>query len=848
MAMFGMYGTYQENQYFIQFGNSSYTFSAARAFRIGWQGRNDAITTINWSDTNATDLNEADSKTALFLNTSVSTLTNKRDGRHKQKNADLAKGSISGYYYDRDFLTEARQSGEGAMWLFLGWVGHVAPVTGTFVFHRPDLITDIETPGVFGAAGTGNCYDGVTYGIYPYKIPRFINLRSITLISAGATGQQYNFRSIIGAIPEKVISFQLIAQTDFTSIQYAFPKSLVTLSLAVPNATFAADLARLIAECYNVEYFALSYALSSESMFNPVPVTGILDLYHMPKIRRLQISSISLTNILIALNTPQIKNLQLRSCYNLNSGTFDYLLTCWKADADREFLNLVDCRRAFDIVVNDDIRIDFIGLFLWSNYNMTGSLNITTLRTTFVGLKLGTFTEIIDATRSTITPVNISGVMGTNDIDLSNCNIASLILPTTTVTTILKVGGGKLDVISQPTLLAEFSKITNLASLYLSTGTASGNGLSPDFSYVGQDSVNGLGNNPDFSGCTRLVTFYAKSCKMTGEINLSGSQTTLQNMIISTNDLTGVFGVHTFTNLRGIYGSWNYNFTFDFTRCPTLQAFGMIQTAQVHIDLSARTNTVNGWSQVGIAAINNPNLTTITFPSTPGAFRFPVNININLQMYGNPLLATITNWENITFDINPGFVRNIQIQVQNTAIKTIPIAGLIVPPYYIDISNCGMNNSEVNAILNAMFTRRSDYDTALISTGRVFTSTGTNAPLSGTYQAPTGFKIATITAITNAAVCRVTVSAIGTLAENDVMTIRYVAGMTQVNVQTYMIKNIVTNSFDLYTSDGLTPIDSTAFGVRTAGGIISIEGSPASEKEKLYVLRTIYSISGGSIN
>lgn len=846
--MFGMYGTYQESQYFIQFGNSSYTFSAARAFRIGWQGRNDAITTINWDETNETNLNEADTKTALFLNTSVSDLTNKRDGRHKQKNTDLGKGAIAGFYYDRDFLTEARASGEGAMWLFLGWTGHVAPVKGTFVFHRPDLITDIETPGVFGAAGTGNCYDGVTYGIFPYKIPRFINLRSITLISAGSTGQQYNFRSIIGAIPEKVISFQLIAQTDFTSIQYPFPKSLTTLSLAVPNATFAADLPRLIAECYNVEYFALSYAYSAEGQPNAVPVTGTLDLYHMPKIRRLQISSISLTNILIALTTPRIKNLQLRSCYNLNSGTFDYLLACWKADPDREFLNLIDCRRSFDIVINDDIRSDFIGVATWSNYNLTGSFNITTPRSSITIFRIQNWTEILDTTRSTIDPINISGVTGTADIDISNCNVTNLILPNTTVTTTFKVGGGKLDVVNQPTLIAEFSKMVNLANLYLSTGNASGNGLNPDFSYCGQDSVNGFGNNPDFSGCTKLVNFWAKSCKMTGEINLSGSQTTLQNIIISTNNLTGIWGTHSFSNLRGIYGSWNPSFTFDFTRCPTLQAFGMIQTAQVHIDLSARTNTANGWSQVGIVAVNNPNLTTITFPSTPGAFRFPVNTTVNLQMYGNPLLSTITNWENITFDNNPGFVRNIQIQVQNTAIKTIPIAGLIVPPFYIDISNCGMNNSEVNAILNAIFTRRSEYDTALISTGRTFQSTGTNAPLSGTYQAPTGYKNATITAITNAVVCRVTVSAIGTIVENDVMTIRYVAGMTQVNVQTYMVKNIVGNSFDIYTADGSAPIDSTSFGVRTGGGIISIEGTPASEKEKLFILRNIYSMTGGSIN
>jgi hypothetical protein len=844
--LFGMFGIYQQSQEWVQYGNGTFTFNVMRAFFYGWQGKSNALVSIDISDNNTSDFSKIDAK-GSFINNSVSTIENIRDTRHLLKTTDDVKNFIAPFVTG-DFLDVARSCRSNAHMYWNTWDGWVDPVSATYIFHRPDLVTHIESPGNIGGAGQGNNFDGVTYGDLPYRIPYFPNVESVTLISSSPLANQPYVRKYHGMWPPKTKSIVIDAPTDFIEIQRPFPETLTHLVVSVANSATANDLIRLIANCSNIEYLSFTRGIIADNPGNAVPINGNLNLSFMPNLKRLQISSTILTGLSLNLATNSMETLILRSCFGLNDTDFNYVLNNWKNSSKRKFLNVIDCRKNFEIDYTDsNTNSDFLGTMIYRNFT-TGSIDLQDSYPSAFLFKIGDFSQILDGTRNTFTDVNVSGITNVTDLDLSNSRIEQLILPSSTVTTILKVGGNKLDVVNQPTLINEFSKLTNLTTLYLSSATTIGNGLLADFQYSGQDSVNGFGNNPNFSGCTKLTNFWAKACKMSGSLDLSGSASTLQNIIVTTNNLNDISGSVNYTNLRGFYGSWNSNLDINFSRFPTLQAFQMIATGQSHIDLSGRTNTTNGWIQSGIVAINNPNLTTITFPSTTGAFRFPVNTTVNLQMYGNPLLSTITNWENITFDNNPNFRRDIQIQVQNTQIKSIPISSLVLPPYYLDISNCGLTTSEIDTIVNDIFNRRADYDNFIISFGRFFISTGNNQPITGTLQAPAGYKNATITSITNAIICRVTVSSIGSIVENDVMKIRYVNGMTQVNNQTYMVKNIIGNSFDLYTQNGITPIDSTSFGIRTSGGGISIEGNPVSPKEKLFILRNIYSFTGGSAN
>lgn len=67
----------------------------------------------------------------------------------------------------------------------------------------------------------------------------------------------------------------------------------------------------------------------------------------------------------------------------------------------------------------------------------------------------------------------------------------------------------------------------------------------------------------------------------------------------------------------------------------------------------------------------------------------------------------------------------------------------------------------------------------------------------------------------------VVVSATGHPFVNDeFVRITGVGGMTQLNGNVYMVKNKAANTFELYLTDGVTPLDGTGFGVWTAGGLV----------------------------
>lgn len=80
------------------------------------------------------------------------------------------------------------------------------------------------------------------------------------------------------------------------------------------------------------------------------------------------------------------------------------------------------------------------------------------------------------------------------------------------------------------------------------------------------------------------------------------------------------------------------------------------------------------------------------------------------------------------------------------------------------------------------------------------------------------FATLTITGITNAATAVVTVSAIGSLQNGDLIIIQGVEGMTEVNFDgsnIYTVANIVGSTFQLQ------GINSTGFGVYTSGGTVT---------------------------
>jgi hypothetical protein len=79
-----------------------------------------------------------------------------------------------------------------------------------------------------------------------------------------------------------------------------------------------------------------------------------------------------------------------------------------------------------------------------------------------------------------------------------------------------------------------------------------------------------------------------------------------------------------------------------------------------------------------------------------------------------------------------------------------------------------------------------------------------------------------IIAASRQSTCVVEVSDIGNLSEGDIVYIKNVRGMTQLNGSKFIARNIYENTFELFNQTTNDPINSTSFGTYTAGGNVEI--------------------------
>lgn len=80
----------------------------------------------------------------------------------------------------------------------------------------------------------------------------------------------------------------------------------------------------------------------------------------------------------------------------------------------------------------------------------------------------------------------------------------------------------------------------------------------------------------------------------------------------------------------------------------------------------------------------------------------------------------------------------------------------------------------------------------------------------------------TIEDITDSTSCIVTASDIGNLAEGDIIYIKNVAGMTEVNGNKYIARNLYENTFQLYDFNTDSPVNASAYTPYTSGGAVTI--------------------------
>ena len=830
---FGFLGTYQVSKNWIGNGFGAYTpgvINTPYAWHLAHRPNN-CLMTMEWTDDNTSNLSEIDAKSSNFVSTSVATLTAKLDGRLRINDTV----TVSNVAASQTIFYNGSFTGNHTNWTFGGgFAGSSRPFKHKMIYHQPYLIKTIASGSVSGGAGDGNLFDGIQYGTFPYPVPYLINCKNIYL-RFGGNGQNLGHytTSIAGTWPPALDYLWLIAgEVIPTSIQHKFPAKLKHLSLGMNSTAIRNDVARLISDCTELETILFRNEVmdenTSESANSLTPISGVLDITHIKNWKTLGIYSTALTSVSYSLDNPNIQRLQLVGCTGITASNLQAMMALFLASNAGIYMNIRSLAKTFtQAITNTDVASTVTSIYTYGN-TITGNIVLTTARPNFSIFKTGLNTQNLTTTKNTHDVVDISGLTNAVTLDLSNCNTATLTLPVNTVCTALSLGGNKLDVTVNTLLVSQLQAMTGMVTLFLSTGAYT-TADTVDTASLGQDSTNGFGNNLNLTSLTAMTSLYARSCKLTGSL---GIPTALVTLFVPNNNLSGISGTSIFTALVNFMVCRNTSFNFDFTRLRTVKNINVTSSSVTTMDLSQLTSTT-AWSSDLIRASLCTLLTSVTFPASASLITLPAG-QTTITFDGCTALTSMSNMQNITHT-NLTFNSSRFFIVSNCSLNQQFFIGTNnFLPTSISLQNNGMSQANGDANIDSIYQNRSKWLTTPVA--KSINIAGTNAAISGTYQAPADFKRVVITAVTKTNPCVVTVSSISTLLNDDVVLIRQVGGMTQLNNNSYMVKNISGNTFELYDSTGTATIDSTLYTTYTSGGIAFMDGEPVSIKEQTYVL------------
>jgi hypothetical protein len=323
--------------------------------------------------------------------------------------------------------------------------------------------------------------------------------------------------------------------------------------------------------------------------------------------------------------------------------------------------------------------------------------------------------------RNELANVDISGINGAVHLDLTGCKIEQLVLPVAASLQILFLSGNKLSVSASPNLVSQIRSCISIVNLRLGIG-------SQDIA-IGQDSIDGFGNDLNLDSLVNMNTCAISQTKLTGIVTLP-NVAKLTVLECEDNAITG------FSNLSA-HGTTLINLFLD--RCPNLAVPGLSALLKVQsfrcrfsglpvIDLSGRTdqNVINF-----LLCNDNTNLTTVILPTALGAAK----IGTDFHFYNSPNLSIMSNLSNLEFSGTATFQRTFHVYNCILLNITFPLGSNNFLPGSILIHNNGMDQANVDATINSLYQNRSKNWGAGAKTLNI---SGNSAP-SGAYQAPTGF-------------------------------------------------------------------------------------------------------------
>lgn len=592
------------------------------------------------------------------------------------------------------------------------------------VYTRPEFVR------VYGRISGGTA----PANIANYTVPFFPNLHTFfwapTVLHPAV---------LKGRFQENLTTFYWDTDSVLTNIETPLPTNLKNLFLQVNNNTLRNNINTILSKA-QLEYCFLMDVNQSNliedngtSTSSALNVSGTLIL-PSTRLKGFAVRALALTNITYAVST--FRYVYIKTCTSLNATTFLNIFNAWCASTEQQIF----CSLDSNIAVSRSLSAsDFSTAtqFAIGNNRFTGSINILTpISVTRFMVGDNTTPMAVATTKHNFANVDISGMTTSTHIDLSNCQIQNLTLPSTAGAVVnLYLGGNKLDIVNDPLLWSKILAFAvNATRIYFSTGTSVDSGVE-----VGQNSTNGLGSNLDFSGFPNLGACLVNSCKVGGVVKLGPVMT---GLYVRDNPVTGVDGTGPVT-LAAIRAGLCPNFYFDWTRC-TINDLVLIEqtssTVQTVVDLRIKTGT-NPW--IGIVAASMPNLTTINLPTTTAKGVITVSNTVNsggIIVSSNPLLTTLTDLDKISWSTltHASVGRGFSVGNNSSLNMVFPIGVNNFLPTGITLFGLtSITRANLEATVNNHYTNRAKWNTTLVA--RAVNMGGSTPAVTGIYRAPAGF-------------------------------------------------------------------------------------------------------------
>lgn len=562
-------------------------------------------------------------------------------------------------------------------------------------------------------------------GVVNLNMRQFPNLRSCWIQGAYISSLTIQFNN------PRLESVGLVAIANLSSLSAKIPASVKYIFIETIGTI--SNLSTLLQDAVGCEALYLSEPLSNNfaltGNITTQTISGTLDVSHMTNLKVFVIGFNNLmTNLVLPLtNTAwdyvHIQQLRPTAYAAFNTAFLDSVLSNANIRALIFHTNTVTYAKNFG---NSEVAASLVALFLYGN-KITGDFIVTDPRPNMRDLRLG----MASSEQNVFANIDLSGFDNSDLVNLylDGVQCADLQLPSSLPDlTTLEAYDNKLDIVTNPDLVTKLNGYTSLVNLLLSINENTDNAAQ----HAGQDSVNGLGADPDFSGLVNCTQLVLADCKITGTLTLPNINKLVNINVGFNSGLTTLANLSSHASLQVLRANRCTSLALSIgTSFTSLIDIRLNGTQVSTIDLSGKTTT----SQIiAVWVEDSTTLTSVTMPNVSGRANMT---NSHILTFKNCDALTIINNLNIV-GMRQNATVNYGFNAYDCAVldMTFPLGSNNFCPTTINLSdNAGLSVANLDATIMNLHTNRNNYDFFSHST-RILNIGGTTPAASGIYQAP----------------------------------------------------------------------------------------------------------------